>query len=284
MRITIRPARPEDLEFITTWTENTFDWGDYVSRLYDGWLEDPRGLVSVALNDEGKQIGLSRVVMLSATEAWFHAARVHPDHRRSGVGTALHDYGLEWAVGRGALVSRLMVEDWNTPARTQVSGAGYREVVKWISATRDRSTSYRPSDGNLLARASRAEVASAWITWSQSELARAARGFYSIGWYMRTMTAADVEQIALKARFYQSPSGWVEARVRDEDLWFPWIVTAEEDAPAMIEAILALSARFPEATGVRMMFPAVDWMMRPAESAGFELHPMSVFERPTPAS
>ena len=284
MRITIRAARPDDIEFISTWTENTFEWGDYISRQFDGWLGDPRGLVSVAVDDAGGQIGVSRVVMLSATEAWFHAARVHPDHRRSGVGTALHDYGLAWVAGKGALVGRLMVEDWNTPARTQVLGAGYREVVNWISATREASTSHRLPEGASLARASRAEVASAWISWSQSELARRARSLYSIGWYMRTMRAGDVEQMAVKARFYQCPAGWVEALPRDEDLWIPWMVTTEEDAPALLEAISALSVRFPDLAGVRLMYPAVEWMMDAAQGAGFELHPMSVFERPIPAS
>ena len=48
------------------------------------------------------------------------------------MGTALHDYRLAWVTAKGALVGRLMVEDWNTPAQTQVLNAGYREVVKWI--------------------------------------------------------------------------------------------------------------------------------------------------------
>ena len=65
VRITIRPAQPEDIEFLSIWTENTFEWGDYISRQFDGWLGDPRGLVSVAVDDEGRQIGVSRAVMLS---------------------------------------------------------------------------------------------------------------------------------------------------------------------------------------------------------------------------
>ena len=135
-----------------------------------------------------------------------------------------------------------------------------------------------------MVRARRAEVASSWISWSQSELARRARGLYSIGWYVRTMRVGDVEQMAAKTRFYQCPAGWVEATTRDDDLWFPWMATTEEDAPNLVRAMVALSVRFPDAAGICLMFPAVDWMMEVTRQAGFELHPMSVFERPIPAS
>lgn len=284
MRITIRPAATTDKDYIASWTTDTFEWGDYVSERFDSWLTDQRGLVSVAVHADGHQIGISRVVMLSDTEAWCHAARVHPDFRRSGIGSALHDYGLDWAVSQGALVSRLMVEDWNEPARAQVARNGYREVVKWMSATREVSIGDPLPEGAGLARASRAEVPAAWISWAGGELGIAARGFYSIGWFMRKMTVSDVESIAERGRLYQSQSGWAEVVLRDDEAWFPWMVAGAEDGKAMVGAAVNLAGRLPGAERIRLMFPAVSWMTDAASEHGFDLQPMSVFERPTQAS
>ncbi len=284
MDINIRPGRPDDLDHISKWTAGTFEWGDYVSEQFLGWLDDPRGLVSVAVDDRGRAIALSRVVMLSANEAWFHAARVHPEHRRQGIISALHDRGTGWAIERGAMVARLMVEDWNHPARASVTRSGFREVVPWISAVSDAIPHADVPEGMALTRAGRAEVSAAWISWSAGVLARSARGLYSMGWYLRTMTAGDVEGMADRGRLYQGPTGWVEAVERRDTLWIPWIVTTEEDAPAMVSAITDLASRRPAVSALRLMFPAVSWMKSAALAAGLHLEPMSVFERPTRAS
>jgi len=122
----IRPARAEDVPRIETWTRETFAWGDYVAEAMPEWLEDPESLVIVCVYDDDIPVALSRTQLLSPTEAWLSGARVHPDHRRSGMGMAMNDFGLDWARDRGALVARLATEEENEPARSQVLKLGYR--------------------------------------------------------------------------------------------------------------------------------------------------------------
>ncbi len=62
------------------------------------------------------------------------------------------------------------------------------------------------------------------------------------------------------------------------------MVTGSDDARALIAAAADLAAKLPGAEWIRLMFPAVPWMSEAAVAEGFELHPMSVFERPTQAS
>src|SRR3989304_3123140 len=43
-----RPARHDDVDQIASWTQDTFDWGDYVAERLPEWLDNPavRGMVA----------------------------------------------------------------------------------------------------------------------------------------------------------------------------------------------------------------------------------------------
>ena len=43
---------------------------------------------------------------------------------------------IEWAAQRGARVARLLVEDWNEPARLQVMQVGLRPVASMLRGSR----------------------------------------------------------------------------------------------------------------------------------------------------
>ena len=135
MTFVIRPARAEDIPLIADWTRDTFSWGDYVAEQLPVWLEDTDSLVVACVFDDDVPVAVSRAQLLSSTEAWLSGARVHPDHRRSGMGMAMNDAGVEWARSRGARVARLAVEEENQPARSQVEKAGYRQTGRWVHAT-----------------------------------------------------------------------------------------------------------------------------------------------------
>ena len=143
MSFVIRPARAEDVASIGRWTQDTFIWGDYVPEMMGGWLEEPDSLVIVCVYDDDIPVALSRAQLLSPTEAWLSAARVHPEHRRSGMGMAMNDHAVEWARSHGALVARLVIEDSNEAARGQVMRSNYRPASRWAYATAPGSTGRR---------------------------------------------------------------------------------------------------------------------------------------------
>lgn len=282
----VRPARASDLDAIASFTRETFSWGDYVAEAFPTWLGDPDAYVSVAERD-GVVVGVGRVVLLSPREAWLHAARVHPDHRREGIGSLLNHHGCEWARRRGALVARLMIEDWNEPAKGQVAKLGYRMVSEWTWATRalgsgalDPRTNggKRVPGDERLAPAPAAEAGPAWIAWSTGALASAGRQLYPIGWHFRTMTFDDVTDAARSKMLLQCPSGWVIAIPHGEELAVPWIVTSDLDVDRLVRALVDHAHRGSYGS-IRAMAPRVPWLMEELVSSGFEVNPAGIYAR-----
>ncbi len=64
---TIRPATTADHEYISSWTSETFSWGDYVGDAFNDWLEDEDGTVIVA-EVGGYPVSLGRIRMVSESE------------------------------------------------------------------------------------------------------------------------------------------------------------------------------------------------------------------------
>lgn len=279
MTVRVRPARLADLDAVRAFTTGTFAWGDYVPERFEGWLGDDDSEVMVATDGSDRPIGLARVLMMSEREAWIHAARVHPDHRRQGVGSAINDALCTWARNQDAVVARLLTEDWNQAAQRQVEHSGYRRVGTWSWPMRDLGTGRidpvtnggrRVPGEEQLASGSRAEIDPAWIAWSSSEMAAVGRGMFPIGWTFRRMTIDDVSEASRSRELLQCASGWVIAKTEGEELRVPWVVTNPLDAAKLARAVIDLAARRRLAS-VMVMMPSIDWLDEAFEHAGCEI-------------
>ena len=127
MSFSVREGRADDVSAISEWTTDTFAWGDYVPARLQTWIDSPDSAVLVC-GEEDTPVAVVHALMLSEREAWLEAARVRPDHRRSGMGSALNQAGVSWAKSRNAKVVRLAIEAGNEAARNQILGLGYRET------------------------------------------------------------------------------------------------------------------------------------------------------------
>lgn len=280
----VRPARPHDLEVVAAFTSDTFTWGDYVADAFPSWLETERSQVLVAVDGADRPIGMGRVVLLSDREAWLHAARIHPDHRRQGIGSLLNDALCDWARNEGAQIARLMIENWNEAAQNQVDGLGYRRVAEWISGAKaiggdvDPSTNggRRVPGDERLGPGSHAEIDPSWIAWSSSEAAAAGRRLYPIGWHLRRMTYDDVVDAAREGALWHSPSGWVIGAEEDGQLFVSWMVTSDLDVDRLLRAIVDRAERF-EVERVRVMSPDLEWMRSALDRAGWDLMSMGIW-------
>lgn len=284
MPIRIRPAEERDAPVIATFTTSTFSWGDYVSESFLDWLEEAGTEVPVATDADDRPIALARVRMLGDREGWLSAARVHPDHRRRGLGSALNDWCVRWAGDRGAAVVRLQIETWNEPAQNQVERLGYRRVATVTNAFRaiaqgeiEPATNggRRTPAEERLDRAPRAETEGAFIAWSTSELSRSSHGLFPVEpWAWRRMTAED----AHGARTWFCPSGWVMAD-EDDELMVRWLVSAPEDASRLVRAAVDLAQE--RGFGrLHLAVPVVPWLDEALARNGLESHPSSIFEKP----
>ena len=278
MSFVIRPARAEDVPLIESWTQDTFSWGDYVAEALPQWLEDPESQVVVCVHEDDKPVALSRSQMLSPTEAWLSAARVHPGHRRSGMGSALNDFGVDWARGRGALVARLATEEDNDAARSQVVKLGYRLTSRWGYATAPTPTGRRLGSSDRFRHGSTVDADAAWTFWSQSDLAHAARDMISLGWRWRKATRADLDRAVDAHTFYQSPGGWLIAEPDDLGISVRWLATAPVDAPLLIQGMRDL-LRDLRKDQVEAMVPVTAWSMEALQREGFEVRPVQIFSK-----
>ncbi len=284
----IRLARPEDKASIAAFTAETFEWGDYVTDAFDSWMGDPQGQILIAADEDDEAIGMARVAMLSPTEAWAQAARVHPDHRRQGIAGRLTEAGEVWAGERGAVVMRLVTEVWNEPAQRQVDKAGYRLVAQWAMAQRDVGSSVPAVPGNGGRRAPAPErlhpagvheVEPAFLAWSTSDLITSGHGLFpAVGWMWRQMSLDDVVSAALSRSLWECPAGWLIGTVEEDRYWVPWIATGPEDAYRLLKATIDL-AEEQGTERLRILFPQTDWIQQAARRAGMELHPLLVYEK-----
>lgn len=288
MNVTIRTARAEDLPAIRAFTAGTFEWGDYVPEEFPDWLTETDTWVMVAADSNDVAIGMGRVAILSAREAWLSAARVHPQFRRQGIGSDINQQGVGWARQRGALVMRLAIEDANTAARHQVEKIGYRPVARFALARRHfeklqpgtNGGKRLPADERLdLAPSSEAEPA--YLMWSSGDYPAASHGLFACeGWAFRQLQASDLVRSARRRQLWASPSAWAVIEPDDDSLWLPLFLTTPEDAGRAARALTDL-ARERTATAVTAMIPRIRWLEAALAVEHFEIqHPNYIYEKP----
>lgn len=272
--LVIRAATPDDKPAVAAFTSNTFSWGDYVSDAFDDWVGDD-GLVVAEL--DGRVVALVRGVLLSPREAWLQGARVHPDYRRRGIGGRLNQHLRDWARERGAVVARLLIEADNKAAQAQVEASGMRRVAEFVRAHRAVGDASPLPAGNggrrvgaleKLRRAHSSEAEPAFMAWGTSELARAGRGLFGVGWRFRRLQVEDLAMAGTHGALWTARSGWVMGAVRDELFEIAWLVTGPDDAEDLMRAVVDVAID-EGADRVQAMVPATDWMVRAARRANY---------------
>lgn len=290
--ISIRSGRISDAEIVRSFTEDTFAWGDYVGREFPNWLDRPGDMAIVAADDNDSPIAVARVALLSEAEAWLAGARVHPQHRRQGIGSLMNDFGVAWARDKGARVIRLAIEEENTPARSQVEGLGYRAVARFVLALRTIESRAQPgtvtgsNGGRRLTGTERLDLAPsveadpAYLVWSTGDLARVGHQLYPAdGWSFRRLRPADLVAAAKARQLWTSPAAWVVTEEEDRDIWVPLLVTTLEDADRAALALVDL-AQERAATRLQVMIPRVDWLEEALQRHRFEMtHPNLIYEK-----
>ncbi len=258
MSLSLRPARQDDVAKIEVWTRDTFSWGDYIGELLSEWIEDLSLHVMVAVDEDDVPLGVSRSEMLSPNEGWLSAARVHPDHRRKGIGAALNDEGVEWARGLGAQIVRLSVDDDNEGARAQVEKLGYRNTCVWLVGDTDARQGHLVRERDRLHPASFADADAGWQLWAASDLARAGRELWAGNWRWRKALRSDLDEALAAHSLFQGPAGWVVAVSEGETLQVRWTATDPADGPALIEGVLEIGRQMP-VSRVEVYLPETPW-------------------------
>lgn len=284
--ISIRPALPSDREAIAAFTRDTFDWGDYVAGEFDRWLDRSDMLVVVAVGDDERAVALAAARMLSPSEAWFHAARVHPDLRGRGIAAQVSVALRAWASEQGATVGRLLVEEWNEASISHVEKTGRRRVASMVRCSKPIGEASPSPDGNggrrvpsrLRSRSAHAaDAQSALASWSIGELGRASRGLFGVGWSFRRLTIEDLIAAARESAFWEIGAGWALASDwPDSRFEVSWLETREEDADDLLRSLIDLAIGS-GSESITIWIPNVDWAVRATRRLGFETGLMHIY-------
>ncbi len=288
MDVTIRPAREDDTKAIAAFTTDTFEWGDYVADALPFWLGSDDGAVMVAADENDNAVALGRAEMMSPTEMWLQGARVSEEWRRRGIASAIGQALVDWAVGRGARIARLLTEGWNEPAQRQVEATGFRRVSDWVVGARpiDRAEPVSNGNGGRRARARRklaqthsSEAIPAWVSWRSGPLVQPSRGLHVDGWRWAQLSVDHLIAAAKRGDLWASQAGWVVTRRDDGTLYVEWLECGPDDIGDMIKSIVDL-AQETGADYLRVTMPDVGWAVAAMEANGLESHPMHLYERP----
>jgi GNAT superfamily N-acetyltransferase len=176
----IRPAKKSDKEQILSFCVDTFDWGDYIDKVWDIWFSSKNGRLLV-VEDKDKSIAMSHVVLCGKSRlAWLQGVRVRPDHRRSSIATQLLDAMLAYAGRYGARQASAIVSVENVPSQRMLEKNGFSVVSKWVYY----STEDKPGPQKTVARlAACADVEKIWKYLQKSKIYQLSAGTYVKEWH-----------------------------------------------------------------------------------------------------
>lgn len=271
----IRPARPEDRPAMERITAHTWDDGDYLPQVWDEWLADESGELTVGEwgGPGGPVVAISKITAQPEGQVWLEGMRVDPDYRERGIASRFLQYNLEYARSHGARVVRLATSSHNTPVHHMVAHQGMEQVgayAIWVA---------EPLPGGpqpaFLAPQNAAQVDE--FLQNSSVLAYT-HGLFTRDWAAEELSAGQVAEFLEKRQVVaeRTAEGQLSAMIvlfaepGDEEMWIGF---ADGQPPALTKLATAIRAHAAQAAGVetiRMMIPAVDWLREAFHAAGYD--------------
>lgn len=129
--LTVRLAQPEDKAAVLAFCEQTWEWGDYIADVWDGWLADPSGRLMVALL-EARPVAIVHMQMVSSQECWLEGMRVDPAMRRRGISRRLNAEAMNEARKLGATVARLAIHADNVPSQEAAAQGDFEQIGTFL--------------------------------------------------------------------------------------------------------------------------------------------------------
>ncbi len=132
--IVVRQARAADKDAVLGFATSTWDGWDYIPQAWPVWLAATDGVMLVACRpSDDRPVAITRVALVSPTDAWLEGIRVDPAVRGMQVASDLQVAELLWVAAQGATVLR-----YATSARNEGSHRlGARDGIELLFAYRN---------------------------------------------------------------------------------------------------------------------------------------------------
>ena len=144
----IRHATKSDKGEVLRFCVNTFEWGDYIDKVWDFWYSDRNGVLLVAEDDEEYNIhGIKQSSVIAVSHAslcpnnknvWLEGIRVHPNFRHKSVATQLLNTMTSYGKERGAQEASAIVAGSNNASQLMMESNGFGIISKWSYYSIDR--------------------------------------------------------------------------------------------------------------------------------------------------
>ena len=266
-----RPAQPSDTPDVLELTRRIWEGHDYVPSIWDEWLKDPEGLLSVA-EYEGQVVGLGKLTHLAPGQWWLEGLRTNPDFEGRGVAASLHDFLVDYWVESGDGVLRLATASFRLAVQHLCERTGFEKVAEFTSFRAPRLegpvSSFQP------VKEEEAQKALEFARNSES-FSTVSSGLINLNW---KWAAPILENIAAainrrRAWWWRDREGLLLAGEDTDDEegseWtYPQILAcALMDIPAFLEDYRHLAYDL-NVDGIEMDAPPRDDMLTRLESAG----------------
>jgi ribosomal protein S18 acetylase RimI-like enzyme len=188
MDLVIRRARPADKHQVLAAVRTIWGGQDRIPDVFDRWVTHRTGPFFVA-ESSGRVVGMGKLTVVTATEAWLEGGRVAPGWRRRGIATALFAHRLAYARDRGFRVVRFSTASTNTPIHRAARRFGFSRIAalqRYEAAARagERPASARTADTAAMRRALPPLIQ------------------FHAGWEWRALTTADVRSATARRRAF----------------------------------------------------------------------------------
>lgn len=133
----IRRAKSSDKDLVLDFCVNTFEWGDYLDRVWDVWFSDPSGLLLVYDSSNFPSIsksiplGIIHIVKCLGDILWLEGLRVNKIHRNRGIATALLKYSLNYGIDNGIKEASALVSKNNFASQKMLEKLGFSKFLEY---------------------------------------------------------------------------------------------------------------------------------------------------------
>ena len=180
---TFRPARPDDKQRVLEITARTWgEHGDYIPEVWDRWLADSKGELTVAEVD-GVVVALGKITWQGEAQWWLEGLRVDPGRRLNGVGQAMNAYQLELIKRWGGGVIRYATGIRNEGSHRIAERSGFQVLARFVERVAGKLDG--PVEAEVLTRA---DLDAVWNITRDSDLLQAANGAHVFEWQASQMT------------------------------------------------------------------------------------------------
>lgn len=180
MSLAFRPARAGDKPGVMEIIAHTPD--DYIPDVWDDWLDDAHGELTVAV-DDGAVVALSKLSRMADDEWWIEGLRVAPARRLRGIGQAITAHQIAEARRLGGRVLRLATGITNDGSHRIAGRAGFHVLARLVERVAEKLDA--PLQASVLTTG---DLDAAWHLAHGSDLFKAANGVYVFRWKASPLT------------------------------------------------------------------------------------------------